>query len=179
MKNHMQYIRKALLSDSESISRLVNLAYRGESSRAGWTTEADILDGLRTNPEEVRNIIESGDKVILLCLDNSELLGSVCIELDKDVVRFGMLAVNPTKQANGIGKRLLAKAEELAQQISGVKKFQMHVIAIRHELIAFYERRGYVRTGTLIDFPANPSVWQPKIDGLQLVTFEKISHELE
>lgn len=84
-----------------------------------------------------------------------------------------MFVVNPVMQANGIGKRLLTEAETLAQRMWGVEQFQMHVITIRHELIAFYERRGYMRTGILSEFPVNPEVWQPKLAGLQLETLEK------
>ncbi len=170
----MQYYKKAVLADAEAISKLVNVAYRGESSRKGWTTEADILDGLRTSADEVERLIESKNTIILLCLNDAELLGSICLEVAKRTVHIGMFVVNPSLQANGIGKNLLAEAEKLAQEIWIVDKFQMHVITLRHELIAFYERRGYLRTGVVSKFPVNPDVWQPKLDGLQLETLEKL-----
>ena len=169
----MEHFRKAVLSDVEAIVKLVNIAYRGESSRAGWTTEADILDGLRTSVHEVERLIASEDTIILLCLHDDELLGSICVEKESAIAHVGMFVVNPTIQANGIGKRLLTEAESLAQHTWGIEQFQMHVITIRHELIAFYERRGYMRTGILIEFPVNPDVWQPKLSGLQLETLEK------
>ena len=169
----MQHFRKAVLTDVEAIVKLVNIAYRGESSRAGWTTEADILDGLRTSVHEVERLIASGNTIILLCLNGDELLGSICLEKERAIAHIGMFVVNPAMQANGIGKRLLTEAESLAQYMWGVEQFQMHVITIRHELIAFYERRGYIRTGILSEFPVNPAVWQPKLAGLQLETLEK------
>lgn len=169
----MQYFRKAVLTDVEAIVRLVNLAYRGESSRVGWTTEADILGGLRTSTNEVERLIESEDTIVLLCLNEDELLGSICLEKQNAISHIGMFVVNPAMQANGIGKRLLTEAESLAQHMWGIEQFQMHVITIRHELIAFYERRGYMRTGILSEFPVNPEVWQPKLAGLQLETLEK------
>ena len=169
----MQHFRKAVLTDAEAISKLVNMAYRGESSRAGWTTEADILDGLRTSTDEVERLIASENTIILLCLSDNELLGSICLENENTIVHMGMFVVNPTLQANGIGKMLLAEAEKLAQETWTVDKFQMHVITLRHELIAFYERRGYLRTGNLSKFPVNPAVWQPKLCGLQLETLKK------
>ena len=169
----MQRFRKADLTDVEAIVRLVNIAYRGESSRAGWTTEADILDGLRTSVTEVERLIASEDTIVLLCLNDDELLGSICVEKESAIAHIGMFVVNPTIQANGIGKRLLTEAESLAQHMWGIQKFQMYVITIRHELIAFYERRGYMRTGILTEFPVNPEVWQPKLAGLQLETLEK------
>jgi ribosomal protein S18 acetylase RimI-like enzyme len=171
----MQHFRKAVLTDAEAISKLVNTAYRGEPSRAGWTTEADILDGLRTSADEVERLIVTKNTIIFLCLNDDELLGSICLEMAQGVVQIGMFVVNPTMQANGIGKRLLAEAESLAQCMWGIEQFQMHVITIRHELIAFYERRGYMRTGIVSAFPVNPDVWQPKLVGLQLETLEKIS----
>ena len=169
----MQHFRKAVLTDVEAIVKLVNISYRGESSRAGWTTEADILDGLRTSVHEVERLIASGNTIILLCLNGDELLGSICLEKERAIAHIGMFVVNPAMQANGIGKRLLTEAESLAQYMWGVEQFQMHVITIRHELIAFYERRGYIRTGILSEFPVNPEVWQPKLAGLQLETLEK------
>ncbi len=169
----MQHFRKAVLNDVEAIVKLVNMAYRGETSRAGWTTEADILDGLRTSVNEVEHLIASENAIILLCLNDDELLGSICVEKECAIAHIGMFVVNPTIQANGIGKRLLTEAESLAQHIWGIEQFQMRVITIRHELIAFYERRGYIRTGILTEFPVNPEVWQPKLAGLQLETLEK------
>jgi GNAT superfamily N-acetyltransferase len=171
----MQHFRKAVLADVEAIVKLVNIAYRGESSRAGWTTEADILDGLRTSVHEVERLIASEDTIVLLCLNDDELLGSICLERDKAqaIAHIGMFVVNPLMQANGIGKRLLTEAESLAQREWSIGKFQMHVITIRRELIEFYERRGYQRTGIVNEFPVNPEVWQPKLAGLQLETLEK------
>jgi ribosomal protein S18 acetylase RimI-like enzyme len=169
----------ALLSDAAEIAMLVNASYRGESSRAGWTTEADILDGLRTSTDEVERLIKAENTIILLCwgdgnLSDVNLLGTICLERELDAIHIGMFVVNPIFQGNGIGKQLLVAAEKLAQQTWAAQKFQMHVITIRHELIAFYERRGYKRTGILSEFPVNPLVWQPKLAGLQLETLEKI-----
>ncbi|MES1988576.1 MAG: GNAT family N-acetyltransferase [Pseudomonadota bacterium] len=169
----MQHFREAVLSDIEAIVKLVNIAYRGESSRVGWTTEADILDGLRTSANELECLIASENTIVLLCLNDDELLGSICLEKQSAIAHIGMFVVNPMMQANGIGKRLLTKAESLAQHMWDIEQFQMHVITIRHELIAFYERRGYMRTGILSEFPVNPEVWQPKLAGLQLEALEK------
>ncbi|MDI1309198.1 MAG: GNAT family N-acetyltransferase [Methylotenera sp.] len=175
----MQHFRKAASTDVEAIVKLVNMAYRGEPSRAGWTTEADILDGLRTSVNEVKRLIDSENNIILLCLNDEELLGSICLEKevrkgnDHNIAHIGMFVVHPQTQAKGIGKRLLIEAESLARQIWNIEQFQMHVITVRLELIKFYERRGYVRTGIVGEFPVNPDVWQPKLDGLQLETLEK------
>ncbi len=165
--------RPAGVSDSASIADLVNAAYRGETSRQGWTTEADLLEGLRTTPAEVQSLIELQHSIILVGTKNNEIVASVCIEQDADAVHIGMFTVNPAQQGVGIGKQLLTYAESYAQQHWGVKKFLMHVISVRHELIDFYVRRGYRRTGTMRPFPVNPAMWQPKMTGLQLELLEK------
>lgn len=170
-KNYI--FRRANFADAKAIAELVNSAYRGESSRAGWTTEADILDGLRTNVKDVQQIIASQHAMVLICLDGAHLLGAICLENEVDAVHLGMFVVKPSMQGNGLGKALLDAAEKLAQQDWHAQKLQMHVISIRHELIAFYERRGYQRTAVFSDFPVNPAMWQPKRDGLKLETLEK------
>lgn len=165
----------AQIQNATDIAQLVNGAYRGDTSRLGWTTEADILDGLRTSAEEVKQLITTENTLILLCFDGAELIGSVCLERDLHTAHIGMFVVKPTLQNSGIGKALLAAAEQMAQEKWAVTTFQMHVISIRHALIAFYERRGYQRTGELSDFPINPAVWKPKLANLQLITLEKSS----
>jgi GNAT superfamily N-acetyltransferase len=137
------FFRCALISESAAIAALVNAAYRGESSRQGWTTEADLLDGLRTTAKDVQQVIESEHNVILVCVSGDELIASVCLEKKADAAYVGMFVVKPAMQGTGIGKQLLTYAESYAAQYWSVSKFCMHVITLRHELIAFYERRGY------------------------------------
>lgn len=160
--------RPAAVIESSKIAALANAAYRGETSRQGWTTEADLLDGLRTSAEEVRRLTESDHSVILICMHGNEIVGSVCLERHAGAAHVGMFVVNPALQGSGIGKQLLTYAEGYAQQHWNVNKFLMHVITVRHELIAFYERRGYRRTGIFEAFPENPAMWQPILSGLQL-----------
>lgn len=167
------HFRIAAVDDAALIAELVNLAYRGEDSRQGWTTEADLLDGRRTTAGEVRQLIEADESRLLLCLREAELLGSIHLEREGDDVHIGMFVIRPALQGNGLGKRLLQAAEAAAQQMWQVKNAVMHVITCRHELIAFYLRRGYARTGVLRDFPENPSLWTPKVTGLQLEVLEK------
>jgi ribosomal protein S18 acetylase RimI-like enzyme len=178
----MHVYREAIIKDAEAVAQLVNSAYRGESSRAGWTTEADLLEGSRVNADEVERLIESEHAIILLCFNDNELIGSVCLEREQthelEIAHIGMFVVKPTLQGKGIGKYLLAEAEKLAKQIWKVKKFQMHVITVRHELIAFYERRGYQRMGIFCEFPLNPDMWQPKLSDLQLEVLEKCIEKL-
>lgn len=153
---------------------LVNSAYRGESSKQGWTTEADLLAGRRTDVKEILRLISTDESMILLCKAETELVGSVHLQKQAEQVCLGMLAVSPPLQGKGIGKQLLEAAEQAAQEIWAVNKSVMTVIACRHELIAFYQRRGYRRTGVNKEFPANPDLWTPKVEDLRLEILEKV-----
>lgn len=168
--------RPATIEDAGDIALLVNQAYRGESSRQGWTTEADILDGLRTNTDDVRSLIQAQHSTILVArsLQDQTIVGSVHIERDENEASIGMFVIDPTLQAQGLGKQLLAAAEHYAWEHWQIQKTCMWVITKRTELIAFYERRGYVKTGVEREFPVNPAMWQPKVAGLKLARLEKL-----
>ena len=165
--------RRATLQDAQAITDLVNSAYRGETSKQGWTTEADLLDGLRTTPQEIRQLVTGPDSFLLLCHRDAMLVGSVHIEKQGNRAYIGMFVVRPDIQGAGIGKYLLQEAEALASKSWAVDSYVMVVITSRHELISFYERRGYRRTGELSEFPVNPALWTPKVDGLKMERMEK------
>ena len=145
--------RPAIESDVPAIVTLVESAYRGESSRAGWTTEADLLDGQRTDPEAVHEMIADDTGVLLLAFRDDELVGCCRVQHRGDHGYFGMFAVRPLLQGGGVGKALIAEAERLARREWAAEEMHMTVITARPELIAWYERRGYRRTGELQDFP--------------------------
>ena len=166
--------RKAVAGEEVPIADMINTSYRGETSKLGWTTEADLLDGLRTNAEEIRRLIAADGSMILLCLDGAELIGSVHVERKQDHAYFGMFVVQPILQGRGIGKQLLEMAEQTVLREWGIGKFVMVVISFRQELIAYYERRGYRRTGKHLPFPSNPKMWTPKVEGLRLELLEKV-----
>jgi ribosomal protein S18 acetylase RimI-like enzyme len=165
--------RLATAEDAQAIADLINSAYRGETSRQGWTTEADLLEGLRTTPQEIRQLITAQDSFLLLCHRGTELAGSVHIEKQGTQAYIGMFVVRPDIQGAGIGKHLLQAAETLARNSWDVNSYAMIVITSRHELIAFYERRGYRRTGEFSEFPVNPELWTPKVGGLKMERMEK------
>jgi ribosomal protein S18 acetylase RimI-like enzyme len=169
---------KAELVDAEAIATLINSAYRGETSRKGWTFEADILDGLRTTTVDVGKIIKQENAFMLIGVLNDEIVATICCEWQElafnDTVHFGMIAVKPSLQNKGYGKTMIKAAEAITFREWRVVGFHMAVISIRHELIAFYERLGYKRTGEYVDFPVNPAVWQPKIEGLNLQYMAKL-----
>ncbi|MGZ5006316.1 MAG: GNAT family N-acetyltransferase [Methylobacter sp.] len=170
----MLSITKAEAHDAGQIAALINSAYRGETSRQGWTTEADLLDGRRTDADEIVRLIASDESVFLLCKDGADPVGSVHLQKQPGQVCFGMLAVSPPLQGKGIGKQLLSAAERTALETWGANKSVMSVISCRNELIAFYERRGYRRSGISQAFPLNPGLWMPKVADLQLELLEKI-----
>jgi ribosomal protein S18 acetylase RimI-like enzyme len=145
--------RKAVASDVQAIVDIVNLGYRGDASRAGWTTEADYLVGRRTDSEEIHNFIADANTMILLCLHGKEVIGSVLLQRTGDAAYLGMFVVKPVLQGQGIGKHFLEAAEKRVALDWQAKKIQMSVITLRNELIAYYERRGYRRTGVYKPFP--------------------------
>ena len=163
----------ATADDAHAIVELVNGAYRGESSRQGWTTEADLLEGRRTELEEVSYLLDSNNDIVLCCKTQNKLIGSVCVKYSDKQVEMGMLAVNPLYQGQGIGKQLLQYAECYAAKKWPVERYVLEVIHCRQELIAHYERRGYKLTTLRREFPVNPALWTPKVDGLVLLVLEK------
>lgn len=145
--------RTATRADVPALVPLVTGAYRGDSSRQGWTTEADMLDGERIDPEVLRHDIERDGSRILLAERDGVLLGCAHVAIEDGAGYFGMFAVRPDLQGAGMGKALLAEAERIVRDDWSLPVMRMTVIDIRDELIAFYERRGYVRTGVKKPFP--------------------------
>ncbi|MFC0152861.1 GNAT family N-acetyltransferase [Xanthomonas dyei] len=145
--------RTATVDDIDALVQLVTSAYRGDSSRVGWTTEADILDGARIDPAVLRQDILRERSLVLLVEQDGRLLACAHIADDGGAGYFGMFAVDPSLQGSGIGKTLLAEAERIVDAAWKLPVMRMTVIDVRNELIAFYERRGYRRTGLLKPFP--------------------------
>jgi GNAT superfamily N-acetyltransferase len=174
MKNVAAF-RDATLADVDEIVQLVESAYRGETSKAGWTTEADLLAGQRTDAAAVREIVESPDARVLLAVDVDALLA--CCQLERrgvDTAYFGMFAVRPGLQGDGLGKLVLARAERLARDEWRASLMRMTVIAQRYELIAWYERRGYRATGETRPFPyGDERFGLPRRDDLHFVVLAK------
>lgn len=145
--------RAALPADVDAIVALVESAYRGHASRAGWTTEADLLDGRRTNAEDVLANIRRPLSQVLLAFQDEKLVACAHVAVEDGAGYFGMFSVAPTLQRSGLGKAMMAEAERIALEDYGMALMRMTVIDVRDELIAWYERRGYRRTGVTKPFP--------------------------
>lgn len=164
-------ITRAQVSDANEIAALVNSAYRGDSSRQGWTTEADLLDGTRTDQHVIADLIKSGT-MILKYVENDEILGCVELKPEHEGLYLGMLTVKPNLQNKGIGKVMLNAAEEIAEE-HGCSKIFMTVITLRTELMAWYQRHGYIDTGVRKPFAfTDPRFGQPKAP-LEFAVLEK------
>lgn len=162
-------IRPAAVDDVETIVALVESAYRGDASRAGWTTEADLLDGQRTDADEVRSVLEH-----VLVADQGGELVACCTLVPRDGhAYFGMFAVRPGLQGGGVGSALLAAAEQRARDLR-LATVEMTVISLRTDLIAFYERRGYRAIGETRPFPYGDERFGiPRRDDLEFTVLAK------
>ena len=148
-------VRRASADDADAIVALAHSAYRGESSRAGWTTEADLLDGGRTDAPMVRELIAAEGSVILVADDDAgpgALLACCHLQRRPDSAYLGLFAVRPGMQGRGVGSALLSAAEALARDW-GVDRLELTVLNHRPELLAWYERLGFAMTGHDTPFP--------------------------
>lgn len=147
-------ITKATLGDVSQLNELINSAYRGESSKKGWTTEANILEGIRTTEEELTETMGDSKNTILKFTEKARIIGCVLLMEKEQQLYLGMLTVSPELQNSGVGKKLLEQAEIHASAL-GLPRIVMTVISVREELIAWYKRHGYVDTGAREPFPAS------------------------
>ena len=147
-------IRPASPADLTALHALIHRAYRGDSAKAGWTHEADLLDGQRTDPAALTAMLADPDQHLLVAEDAGVLTGCVSVTRKDEGARgyLGLLTVDPLLQAAGLGRRLIAAAEDCARDF-GASHMEMTVIGQRVELIAWYERRGYAVTGERRPFP--------------------------
>ena len=167
-------IRPAVPADAAALSVLVNSAYRGESSKAGWTTEADMLGGQRVDAERIAEMIDRPGSVILVHPTDGQPIACVHLERTGEDCYLGMLTIQPTGQGAGLGRQLLEAAERWAVDEWSSDVMHMTVIAQRTELIAWYERRGYARTGKRKPFPYDdPRFGLPLRDDLVFEVLQK------
>lgn len=166
--------RAATDADIPALVALVTSAYRGEGSRVGWTTEADLLDGERIDPEVLRaDLLRPRSRVVLAERDGALVGCAHVADVDGDGY-FGMFSVAPALQGAGLGDALLRECERIAADDWSLARMRMTVIDVRDTLIAWYERRGYVRTGIHKPFPYGDTRFGvPLRDDLRFEVLEK------
>jgi len=166
-------ITKAALNDVSELNTLVNSAYRGESSKKGWTTEAHLLDGLRVDEPMLAGYLTDPNIIILKNTDEAtaQITGCVYLEIRTPKLYVGMFSVSPLLQNKGIGRDLLLAAETYAKQLN-CHTLTMTVISTRHELLGWYERRGYKPTGEILPFHTDKKFGDPK-QPIELLVLEK------
>lgn len=169
------HFRDATPADACALVALINGAYRPPSQSPGWTAETGIIEGSRTDERTVATEI-GGDGRYLV---GSEVLGGpivTCVSVTPmrdSALYLSAIAVDPARQDHGIGRSLLGEVERQGRA-GGIEVLRMSVIDARRELIAWYERRGFVRTGEVLDFPyGDDSVGRPLRQDLSLVVLEK------
>jgi ribosomal protein S18 acetylase RimI-like enzyme len=163
--------RAATAADVPALAALINQAYRSEAGQAGWTAEGHLLAGPRIDEATLLELLAAPAAVLLVAELRQQLTGCVYLENHGNYFYLSLLTVAPAAQAHGLGRQLLAQAEAHARQ-AGCATIKMSVLAQRAELLAWYERRGYCRTGASEPFPATTRFGQPRQE-LTLLTLEK------
>lgn len=162
----------ATIADVPRVAALVETAYRGEAAATGWTNEAAFLTGPRSSPQEVERLVRAAESRFVLALDDDILAGSALIKRHGDGAYFGMFAIDPARQQRGLGKAMMAQCETAVRELWAARYLQLGVISLRHELIAWYERRGFVVTGEREPFPFDEAPGALRTD-FDLVVLQK------
>jgi RimJ/RimL family protein N-acetyltransferase len=170
-------IRPARPAEAGALAQLITSAYRGESSRRGWTSEADLVEGIRTDATRIRQLITGPGSVVLVLAgeDSPAALAGCCAVSDRGdgLAYFGTFAVPPAEQGGGRGRRLLTAAQRQAVLRFGSNRMEMTVLAPQAALIGWYERQGFRRTGETRPFPAHDVYARPLRDDLYFVVLAK------
>lgn len=168
-------IRDATSADIPALHALIESAYRGEASRAGWTTEADLLDGQRTDPDDLAGILADPKQALLTAWRGEDLVGCVLIaDRGEGTGYFGMLSISPTLQGGGLGRRLVEAAHAALAVRFGARRVRISVFPQRDTLIAWYGRLGYRPTGDTLPFPyGDPRFGLPRRDDLYFLVLER------
>lgn len=167
-------IRRAGVEDVPALHQLIESAYRGVSARQGWSHEADLLDGQRTDPDALLAMLDDPAQVLLVA-ETDALVACVALsDRGGNLAYLGMLTVSPMHQAAGLGRSMLGAAEAFARKELRASRIEMTVIAQRGDLIAWYERRGYALTGERRPFPHDdPRFGLPRRADLEFVVLDK------
>ncbi len=171
----MTSIRPAVFADVDKLVELIRSAYRGDASRAGWTSEADYVAGKRIDGVGVRTIISGLKSMMLVLVDDADDVIACCQleDISNRKAYFGTFAVRPHAQGVGLGRRLITEAERQAVVRYSSLTLEMTVLAQQDKLIAWYERLGFHRTGEIRPFPTDPVYARPLREDLYFVVLTK------
>ncbi len=129
-------IRTATEHDFDSILTLINKAFE---------VERFFKNRDRLSAEELRSTFKSG--IFLVSEEVGAITGCIFVKKTGDRAYFGLLSVEPSRQKSGVGRRLIAAAEEFARE-TGARFMDIRVIHLRTELPVIYAKLGYHVTGT-------------------------------
>lgn len=166
--------RNAAPTDIENLVTFINSAYRGKSSKAGWTTEADLLDGNRCDAQMLEEIVNDETQVLRLLFDHDTLVGLVNLRNKVSYTYLGLLTISPLLQNQGLARCTLQEAERFSKEEWQTHEIRMTVIHSRSELISYYERKGYKKTGHRVEFPKDIRFGVPKVDDLHMLELIKL-----
>jgi ribosomal protein S18 acetylase RimI-like enzyme len=166
-------IRPANVDDVDALMAMINAAYRPSSENAGWTHESKLVAGPRINRLQLLSAITEAAGVLLVKVSNNSIVACVQIQQQGVDAYIGMLTVSPSEQKIGLGKAMLDYAETYAIAEFSAERLIMVVLSARHELMEFYLRRGYARTGEVRAYPVDSGVGIPKTAGLMIETLAK------
>lgn len=172
----LDFIRIATERDLPAIINLVNQAYRPQNPDASWTNESNIVSGERLNMAQAQLLIDNNHCTLLAGFIQQQLTSCVLVEKQENTAKIGLLTVAIQMQQRGLGKQMLAAAESYAANTLHSDSISMNVLLIRSELINFYCRQGYARTGLIYPYPQNLGVGTPKIENLE---FEVLTKSLQ
>ena len=166
--------RRAVAADIPAIVKLVNAANSGDGNTAGWTNEAHLFHGNRTDEAEIAQLLAAPGARFVLSMGVGQVIACAYLRVTGKEAYLGLLAVYPHRQGRGFGSELIAECERIAYQDLGCERLRISVITShRPEVAAFYERRGFARTGKFKPFERKQALEGRKVEGMLVEWMEK------
>ena len=162
----------ATIDDVPRVAALIERAYRGTVAATGWTNETDILEGPRSSPSEVERLVRDPSSRFLMAIEDGQLVACCLLQQYGEGAYFGMFAVDPERQQQGLGKDMVSHSEEAVKVLWKAKFLRLTVISLREALIAWYQRRGFKLTGEREPFPFDEAPGALRTD-FDLVVLQK------
>ncbi|UNI15470.1 hypothetical protein JDV02_002000 [Purpureocillium takamizusanense] len=146
--------RLATVDDATQVRELVQAAFRAPDNRQGWTADMELGARFHIGIEEVTATITRADSAILMATVAGNLVASVHVaKRSNGHARLSMLSVDAAHQSNGLGRQVLEYAEAYCQRAWAATTVDLDALSTREHLLAWYQRRGYRKTGGTSPFP--------------------------